>query len=65
MKIYELYLNLFNNPFTAKVFRDLEQYYRSQGMTHEADAFGKLVTIRLQNDRPYHPNSSTEQSGTT
>jgi len=50
MEIYQFYINLLRNPFTVKNLKDLEQYYLRQGMTREANAFGKLVASRFQND---------------
>ncbi len=54
-KIYDLYLNLLHNPFLIKNYRDLKDHYESQGMLHEAEAFGKLIAARLQNVNHTNP----------
>ena len=49
MNIYQLYLDLLYNPLAIKTYRDLERYYREQGMTAEANAFAELNEA---NNRP-------------
>jgi hypothetical protein len=62
MEIYQLYLNLLHNPFTMKHLKDLEQYYLHNGMTKEADAFGQLIALRLQNDNNTHTHPKQPES---
>ncbi len=56
-KIYDLYLNLLHNPFLIKNYRDLKDQYERQGMLREAEAFGKLIAARFQNDNHSNPMS--------
>lgn len=50
MEIYQLYIDFISNPFSAKNLRRLEEYYRKNNMPNEAAAFGKLISIKNDNN---------------
>lgn len=50
MEIYQIYIDFIYNPFSAKNLRRLEEYYRKNNMLNEADAFGKLMAIKNDNN---------------
>lgn len=50
MELHKLYLNILQNPFSIKNYRELELYYFKKAMHREANAFGKLIGERFQND---------------
>lgn len=50
MEIYQIYIDFIHNPFSPKNLRRLEEYYRKNNMINEANAFGKLLTIKNDNN---------------
>ena len=58
MKIYKIYIDYICNPFAINNLRKLEEYYRSNNMLNEADAFGKLIQIKNESN---NTNYNTEQ----
>jgi hypothetical protein len=50
MEIYQIYIDFIYNPLSLKNLRRLEEYYRKNNMLNEANAFGKLITIKNDNN---------------
>lgn len=48
MKIGILYKNLFENPNSPKMYRELYRYYLSKDMHIESNAFAELLRIRYE-----------------
>lgn len=55
---YNFYTDLVNNPFAAKPYRDLADYYREIGKKNDSDAFLLALEAKFENNSKH---SSTKQ----
>jgi len=62
MEIHNIYFSIFANPYAIKNYRELQSYYMSKGLLREANAFGKLIKVRVQkNDASNNSNFVAQQ----
>jgi len=43
-KVYNIYIEIFKNPFAIKNYRDLETYYKEIGKDSEAKVFHDYIS---------------------
>lgn len=55
MNITELLLNILENPFSKKTYKDYEIYLKSIGKTDDAEAINYLISKRF-NDESINSN---------
>lgn len=62
MEIHNVYFSILRNPLSIKCYRDLQNYYNQKGIIEEANAFGKLIELRVQkNDTSKHTHFDSKQ----
>jgi len=59
-KIYEILLNIVQNPFVARNYRNLSTHFDKLGRAEEAIAFGELAN-NLKKNEPADDTHSGEQ----
>jgi hypothetical protein len=48
MEVYKILLEVINNPEAPKFYRDLQNFYKNEGMENESEAFLKLLEIKFK-----------------
>ena len=48
MDIYKIYLELFDNPNALKTYRELENFYKTNQLFSEAEAFANLIEKKFE-----------------
>lgn len=65
MEIYKLLINLVENPFAAKIYSQIRDYYEKKGKTKESAAFQYLLAEKYANDPSFSSKSREDNCSNT
>lgn len=54
MKKYDFYIDLIENPFSIKKYKQLANHYMMLGMQNEADAFLHAISVKFNESDNTH-----------